>query len=252
MDIKFFQLNIEKGSHLDAVIDYIKKGKFDIVCLQEVAGGKLSSKRQNCYEMLLKQMKRQGEIAIYLSAAGDLSTFIGNATLFSSGWRMLSHHTIWLKRYREMNHIPREWTRVPRCALAVLLEKNGKQIMVVNTHLAWGPTPDDAVYKKNQAEKLYQWLKTHIHAPFILAGDFNLNPHTVIVTRLSRLGNNLIKQYKVTNTLNLRTHSAKNLFPSGLPVDYVITDRRIRVKNFFVEETVDLSDHLGLVLTCAV
>lgn len=253
MDIKFFQLNIERGNHLDAVIAYIKKGNFDVVCLQEVAAGQFSIARRNCYEELLKKIGYSGLLNSYIGATGDIASFIGNATFYNNTWKLLANHVIWLKRYQEVEKFPpRDVAKIPRSALAMLLERSGKQLMVVNTHLAWGPTPNDAVYKKNQAEKLYLWLKTHIRAPFILAGDFNLNPHTVIVTRLSRLGNNLIKQYKITNTLNPRTHRAKNLFPSGLPVDYVITDRRIRVKNFFVEEAIDLSDHFGLVLECDV
>lgn len=251
MNIKVLQLNIEKGSHLDTVTTYIKRNNFDIVMLQEVTGGSFSHAGKNCFESILKKTVYQGELGIYIGAVGDISSFCGNATLFLPPWKMISSHIIWLKRYQEYRVIPPEWIKVPRCALVVLLEKNGKKIMVVNTHLAWGPTSDDALYKRNQAEKLYLWMKAHTSIPFILAGDFNLNPHTVIVSRLSQLGNNLIKKYKVTNTLNPRTHRAKDLFPSGLPVDYIITDHRIRINNFFVEESVDLSDHLGLVLECA-
>lgn len=248
MDIKFLQLNIEKGSHLDAVIGYIQKGNFDVVCLQEVAGGQFSVARRNCYEEILKKNGYSGLLNSYIGATGDIASFVGNATFFNNAWKLLANHVIWLKRYQEVRKIPpRDVAKIPRSALAILLERSGKQLMVVNTHLAWGPTPKDAVYKKNQAEKLYQWLKSHRAAPFILAGDFNLNPRTVIVQRLSLLGRNLIKEYHVTNTLNPRVHRAKHLFPSGLPVDYIITDRRIQVKNFFVETQVDLSDHFGLV-----
>lgn len=42
MMYRLLQLNIQKASHLDPVIDYISKHKFDIVCLQEVARNFLS------------------------------------------------------------------------------------------------------------------------------------------------------------------------------------------------------------------
>lgn len=240
---------MQLGSHLDAVAAYIRDKKFDIVCLQEVAGGVFSANKQNCYEQLRKKTGLDGQLSIYIGAPHDVSSFIANATLYSRGFRVLANHVIWLKRYGEIQSLTTaDIRKVPRCALSVLLEKSGQQLMVVNTHLAWGPTPDDAVYKRNQAEKLYRWMRSHVRAPFLLSGDFNLNPRTVIVERFSSLGINLTNRYRITNTLNPRTHRIQSLFPSGLPVDYIIIDKRIRVKKFRVEESVDLSDHLGLVL----
>lgn len=248
MTIRFLQLNIQKGSHLPAVIRYIQKGRFDIVCLQEVAGGTLAAARRNCYEELVARTGTAGQLAVYTNVKGDVSSFIGNATLFHPAWNCAVSHIIWLKRYQEVADPVRVDPRVvARCALATILTRDKTELLLVNTHLVWGPTPNDALYKRNQADILYRWIKSHAKLPFILAGDFNLNPQTNIVTKLSRLGVNLTKRYRITNTLNPRLHYAKNLFPSGLPVDYVITDKRIMVKKFFVEDSVDLSDHYGLV-----
>lgn len=253
MGVRLLQLNIQKGRHLDAVIRYIRECHFDVVCLQEVAGGRLAFQGRNCYEEIITRTGLAGELAVYVNVKGDISSFIGNATLYRKPWAAEVNHTVWLKGYQEIatpNAIdPR---MVARCALATILERNTTQILVVNTHLAWGPTPNDALYKRNQAAKLYQWIKTHAKVPFILAGDFNLNPQTAIVTKLTSLGVNLTKQYAVTNTLNPRFHYAKNLFPSGLPVDYIIADRRLTVKEFFVEKKADLSDHYGLVVEVSV
>lgn len=250
MKIKILQLNIRFGLHLDRVIRYIKENDFDIVNLQEVSGGLFSSDKGNNYEKLIEHTGMEGELAIYVHRTGTVTSYRGNATLYKRDWIMLSNHVVWMKRYKEVDQIktldPR---KTPRCALCVLLEKNGKQLLVINTHLAWGPTDMDALYKKNQVKKLYRWIKTHKDKPFILTGDFNLNPNTVIVRSLSSLGVNLVKRYGVTNTLNPRTHYARHLFPSGLPVDHIIVDKRIRVTKFFVEQK-DLSDHLGLVMEC--
>jgi endonuclease/exonuclease/phosphatase family metal-dependent hydrolase len=250
MKIKILQLNIRFGLHLDRIIRYIKENDFDIVNLQEVAGGYFSSDKGNNYEKLIEHTGMEGELAIYVHRTGTVTSFRGNATLYKRNWIMLSNHTIWMKRYKEVDTMktldPR---KSPRCALCTLLEKDGKQLLVINTHLAWGPTAMDALYKKNQADRLYRWIKNHDTKPFVLTGDFNLNPQTVIVRELSSLGVNLIKRNHVTNTLNPRVHYAKNLFPSGLPVDYIIADKRIKVEKFFVEQK-DLSDHLGLVMAC--
>lgn len=247
MIIKLLQLNIEKGSHLPAVIGYINTHGFDIVCLQEVSSGRFSPTGVNCFERIRTQTGLEATLAPYIGFRGDPSTFFANATFWSKKCKSLTSHIIWLKRYEEVSKVPTDFRYSPRCALAIFFTINGKKLLVVNTHLAWGPTPDDAAYKRNQAEKLYAWLKNHRNDPFVLTGDFNLNPHTLIVSRFSTLGNNLTKQYGITNTLNPRTHIAKLLFPSGLPVDYIIADIRLRVREFHVEEDVDLSDHFGLI-----
>ncbi|MBI4066259.1 endonuclease/exonuclease/phosphatase family protein [Candidatus Gottesmanbacteria bacterium] len=253
MNIRLLQLNIKRGAYLPRVIDYIRAGQFDLVCLQEVAGGNLGEKGKNCYNEILKDTGYEGNLSVYYGVKGDLGTYIGIGTFWKNGFSFVSSQTVWLKKYRELpRKTETDYRAVPRCALCVLLEKSGEKVLVVNTHLAWGPTPNDALYKKNQAEKLYQWVRAHREAPFILAGDFNLNPHTKIVTRISQLGTNLTTRYHITNTLNPRTHYAKNLFPSGLPVDYIVTDKRITVKKFFIEDGVDLSDHFGLVLECTI
>lgn len=246
--IKLLQLNIEKGSHLPAVVRYINDHDFDIVCLQEVTSGRFSPTGVNCFERLRQKTGLEGILAPYIGLRGDASSYFANATLWQKKCEPIVSHTIWLKPYEEVSETTMDFRYSPRCALAIFFVIDGKKLLVVNTHLAWGPTPDDAAYKRNQAEKLYIWLKAHRHDPIVLAGDFNLNQHTVIVSRFSTLGNNLTKQYKITNTLNPATHRTKMLFPSGLPVDYIISDRRVMVHKFFVENEVDLSDHLGLVV----
>jgi len=249
MIIKLLQLNIEKGKRLGEIATYIKRGNFDIVCLQEVTSGKFSATGINTFETLKKETGLDGFLAPYLGFAGDASSCFANATLFGARASLVVNHTIWLKRYEEVSSLKLKYEKMPRAALAVLLNIHGKKLMVINTHLAWGPTPQERVYQTNQASKLYEWIRNHREDPFVLTGDFNLNPHTFTVARLGSLGTNLITKYKITNTLNPMTHRVPALFPSGIACDYIITDRRLAITNFFVEEQADLSDHFGLVVT---
>lgn len=250
MTFTILQLNIWEGKFLDQVISYINEKRFDVVCLQEVTGGEYSKNGRNCFSELVKKTGMKGELAIYASLKNDITSYLGNATLYQSDWKQLSNHVIWMKHYKEMDTSKiHDGRQVPRCAQAMVLERSGQKVMVVNTHLMWGPTPDDAVYKRNLAIKLYRWMRHHGQDPFVLTGDFNLNPHTKIVSDFSKLGQNLTVKYRITNTLNPRIHYAQQLFPSGLPVDYIIVDKRFHVASFKIEETVDLSDHYGLVTT---
>ena len=248
MTIKLLQLNIEKGKRLGEIVNYIRQGNFDIVCLQEVTSGKFSPTGINAYDIVKAKTGLEGFLSPYIGFVGDTTTFFANATFWSRRLRPVASHTIWLKRYEEVSSLKLKYEKMPRAALAVLLNIHGKKLMVINTHLAWGPTPQERVYQTNQAGKLYDWIKQHQKDPFVLTGDFNLNPHTFTVARLGSLGTNLITKYKITNTLNPMTHRVPALFPSGIACDYIITDRRLAITNFFVEEQADLSDHFGLVV----
>lgn len=248
MTVKILQLNIEKGKRIDAILKFVHKNKFDILSLQEVTNGKFNPGQRNMFDVLKDKTGFDGIMIPYLGFRGDPSTYYANAILWNEHYHLVVAHAIWLKRYMEVTSLVLDYRKSSRVALAALLTFQGKNLMVISTHLAWGPTPNERVYQRNQAAKLYDWLKTHRQQPFVLTGDFNLNPHTYTVEKLGSLGSNLTTKYKITNTLNPRTHRIPALFPSGLAVDYIITDKRLTIKKFFVEELEDLSDHFGLVV----
>jgi endonuclease/exonuclease/phosphatase family metal-dependent hydrolase len=132
----------------------------------------------------------------------------------------------------------------------MFFEKNSvaKIFTVVTSHLVRGRASEDKPYKANQAKILLNFLKT-LKNPFILTGDFNLNPQTQIVDSFSQLAKNLILQKGITNTLNPRTHRLKELFPKGMAVDYIFVSEGIGVLDFHLVDHPDISDHLGLSLT---
>ena len=233
---------------MPAIVEYLNKNDFDVVCLQEVTNGKFSPTGTQVFDVMQKQTKLKGFMSPYIGFRGDPSSYFANATFWSPKFKLVTHETIWLKRYQEYTTVDFDYRKTPRSALATTVAIERKELLVINAHLAWGYTSDERAYQTHQATKLYKWLKANQSIPFVLTGDFNLNPEAYSVEKLSFLGINCTTKFHIANTLNPRIHKAKNLFPPGLAVDYIIVDKRLGIKKFWVEEALDLSDHLGLVV----
>lgn len=246
MLLKLLQLNIERGRFLDRVISYIKLHDFDIVQLQEITNGTISYNKNNCFTDLTKALGYQAELALCFQKRDEYKTFVGIATYVKVNFPIIKRNSIYMKPFEEIpgtqKMLPQD---VPRNALHLVVEVNGKTLNLLNTHLAWGPTPTDEPYKLDQAKIVYEYLKT-VSSPWILSGDFNLTPASQVVKWFDTLGRNLVVENNIANTLNPHTHRVREIFPEGLAVDFIYTSRNITVKNFKLIDTPDLSDHYGL------
>jgi len=248
MKLSLLQLNIESARFIEEIIAYIKNYNFDILQLQEVTGGTFNRYHAiDSFRELKKRLGYEGVLTKTTTRLNDESSYFGKAIFFKPTFTLVSQQVVWFKsaaQLKEFPKTPEEIQNLPHNALHIQLEKDGKTIDCINTHLAWGPTPEDQPYKLEQAKILVDYMK-HVPAPFVLSGDFNVTPDSQIVKWMDAIGKNLTTEYHITNTLNARTHRAKTLFPKGLAVDYIYTSKKIQVKSFAVIND-DLSDHLGL------
>jgi endonuclease/exonuclease/phosphatase family metal-dependent hydrolase len=264
MQLSLLHLNIWEGAFIDHIIEYIKRNDFDILHFQEVnsgsmsrggyynqkikAGTPLNSKTAgiDCYSVLKDALPEyHSHQVITWRYQENPNSYVSNATFFKPSFTCIRQEIIRHTnntQITENTFFPIE--DHPRASLAVLLESNNKKIWSINTHLAWGPTPEDADYKMVQAERLYNFIEK-LDKPFILSGDFNMTPDTQVVKMFEKLGRNLTATDNITNTLNPRIHGVKALFPPGLAVDYIFVSPEIKAEKFVVMEE-DLSDHLGL------
>jgi endonuclease/exonuclease/phosphatase family metal-dependent hydrolase len=244
MKLKFLHLNIQMGRFMPGIIKYVRKHDFDIINFQEVMSGEwwYGFKASRQFEVLKQKLGYEGEIAAHFN---NPSSYFGNVTLFKKSITLRDKKLVPLKKIKgPWNFRTRKLKDFPRSALSLLLEKNDKQIRVINCHLAWGKGPFERTYHRAQNQRLIDYVKT-VKDPFILSGDFNLTADTRTVKELNKLARNLTVQNHITNTLNPRTHYAKHLFPTGYAVDFVYASRGITSKKFHVIQD-DLSDHLGL------
>lgn len=249
MILKFLQLNMYMGSHAENLLAYIKQENFDLLCIQEVSGGEVSHKKINYFEQI-KSLGYEGELAVTWRLKNKPMSFFGQATFFKPTFTLLERNEIWLKPYAEITALDRfKSEEFPKAILSTRLEKEGKKFSILNAHLAWSPLAVDTPEKKRQGKIFFDYAKT-VSAPYIIAGDFNLQPNTEVIAWFETLGRNLVKEYGITNTLNLRTHrhKAKLSAIEGVAVDYIFVDPSIRVKEFKALRELDLADHLGLYL----
>lgn len=251
MTLSLLQLNINADNFWDALVHFVKKNDFDILMLQEVAGnhticGNINSKR-DCFKELQKVLadRYRGELAIAERFTSSSSSYLGSAIFYKRSFSLIEK-TI-LPLYQRGMPFPSEaknFEDESRVLLHLTIGTNDKQISLINLHAAWAKTSKEEPHQTKQGEKLLSYLK-NVHKPFILAGDFNLDPEQPTIKKINQLAHNLIEINKITNTLNPRTHRAK-VFPPGLAVDYIFVSQDITVKSCKVLED-NLSDHLGLV-----
>lgn len=252
MILSLLQLNANGDNFWDKLVPYLSTHDFDVLNLQELTGkdtisGILNSKKDTFKELQnLLQYKYQGELVITQRYTSSPDSYIGNAIFFKKTFSLIEKKEIILSEFgrpypSELN----TFEGTGRALLHLKLEKEGKTLSILNTHLAWAHTSKEEPHQTNQGEILLNYLQT-VHHPFILAGDFNLDPQQPLIQKLSKLARNLTVEHHIQTTLNPRTHYAKQLFPPGIAVDYIFVSPDITVKDFSVVEE-DISDHLGLI-----
>jgi endonuclease/exonuclease/phosphatase family metal-dependent hydrolase len=252
MKLKILQLNIEGGRKLDDVISYWKREQFDILQLQEVAGGSLSRAGIDTWEALQNELGYRGELVPYIRLRNTPQSYSGIATLFHPTFKVDEKNIFWLREFYELSSFDRTNValikNLPRCVLALRFLFEQRPLWCINTHLAWGPTPVDEPYKIEQGQKLISFIKS-LKEPFVLSGDFNVTSDSQIVAELEKLGVNHARNHGITNTLNPTLHRAQELFPEGLGVDFLFTSPNLQASGFSLINTPDLSDHYGLRIT---
>lgn len=247
MVIKLLQLNIFKGKFLDQIVQFVKKNDIDICQFQEVWGKWEGAKKFDSFEQIKRQIKFEGEIVKTVNPSSEPDTYFGNAIFFKPKFRLADKKIVWLKDFNpEMELIPGvSLIRIPRAALALLFEANGKLFYAINTHLTRTESPIDDPQKLLEAQKLVDFVR-ELDKEYILSGDFNVKADTEIVKKFDQLGRNLTTEYNIEYTLNPKIHYLnKEIILKKLAVDFIYISKNISLKKFELI-TQNLSDHYGL------
>lgn len=251
MTIKFLQLNINSDNYWDKLLSYITKNDFDILQLQEMTGkdtltGNIHAKRDTFFELLKFLDKHYaGELTITQRYTSSPFAYLGNATFFKKTFTLRAKKEIILSTLGGPFQSKSEtFEKVGRKLLHLQLTIANKNISFLNTHFAWAKSPKEELHQTKQGQILIDYLHT-VQKPFVLSGDFNLDPQQPLIQKLDKLARNLTSEHKILNTLNPSNHRVKNLFPPGVAIDYIFTSNDLQVENFSVVKE-DLSDHFGL------
>lgn len=252
MKLKVLHLNVEEAKRLETIVEYVRVEDFAILQLQEVTGNRHNFQGMDSFTVLKERFGYSGVQGVSWRLAGDPSTYFSNATFYKPTLTPVKTNVVYLKPYAETTEETlHSYADHPHCALDVSFSFAGQTIHFINTHLAWGPTPEDEPYKIDQGKILYEYVKS-LNEPFVLSGDFNVTPDSQIVQWMNTLGRNHVVEHAITNTLNPNTHRIKHLFPEGLAVDFLFTDPSLQVTDFKLIDSPDLSDHFGLAVTLEV
>ncbi len=258
MKIKLLQLNMWAGTRFPAIKDYLEKNDFDILCFQEVSGirvasGNILSSRsffkRDCFIELQHILgpTYRGELAIaqYISS-NPKDAYFGNAIFYKKEFALKKKDVLWL--YKRATPFPTEALSYEECgrnALHLTLEKDDNLINIMCGHLAWAKDKYEYPHQREQNLKLIAYMK-NMQTPWVLTGDFNIDPAQQSVLDLGKIGKNLTKEYNISNTIDPENHRAWEKIKPGFPIDYIFVSNDIQVYNFEALGHIHMSDHIGL------
>lgn len=246
MTLKIIQINIYRGKFLDKLVKFLCDEAPDIITAQEVTGGKVNiwpDKQVDTFQYLKEALNMTGAVAPMYRLHGDGKSFEGNAVLTRG--KILNNEVVWLKEYREYTEAPweDEGPEMPRNVLDLTVDFNGTTVHVLATHGAWTKKPVDTPEKLRQARMLADYLRSLGKTPYVLGGDFNMEPGSEVIKTIDGVARNIVHGSNVKNTLNLCTHRAAAELGSGRLVDFIYTSPHFKVESVKAVE-VDVSDHL--------
>jgi endonuclease/exonuclease/phosphatase family metal-dependent hydrolase len=251
MAISILQLNMNADNYWNVFTDFILRSNFDIIQLQEVAGkdlqfGNIDSKR-DCFIDLQKLLHENynGELAIAERFTSGKDAYLGNATFYKKEFLLLGKDIFYTHKNKAVFDVKsKDFENVGRGLLHLILKIGKRKVSFLNMHGAWGGTLFEKSHQTEQFEKIFGYMES-VKNSFVFTGDLNVVPNQPGIKKIGTIAQDLITKYKITNTLNPLTHSAKVLFPKGGAVDYIFVGPELPISKFEVMNE-DLSDRLAL------
>lgn len=244
--MKLICLNAWGGKRKDELGAFLKQhSDVDIFCFQEVydkAEGKdkyfwMQNIDLNHLDTLKSQLP--GYECLYHPHLGD---WWGLAMFVKKGIEIIDSDEVYVHEQKGFNYdLEIIGHTAKNLQYATLSTPKGERT-IINFHgLYTGEGKDDTDARRMQSQNIIAFLKT-LDNPYILAGDFNLNPTTESMNLLEAHGmRNLIKEYGYTST---RTPLYEK---EGKFADYVLVSGDIETLDFNILPDV-VSDHSPLYL----
>ncbi len=205
----------------------------DIIALQELDVGRLRSRK----------MDQARRIADYLEMKYHFhSVFFQEEEQYGNA--LLSRYPLTLIKKQALPILPHGKRNEPRGALWALMEFQGRQIYIVNTHLSIWPRERVLQTKALLAEK--KLVDPSENSPIILCGDFNATPGSAVYKRIC-------EKFKDSQTLlqgQQRQYTWFGSYPLA-QIDHVFVTSHFQIQSASVSRTsLDkvASDHLPLLI----
>jgi len=230
-------------------LDFFAQHKdVDVFCLQEVWNGgehMLTEKgggvtMENAVPQILSGIKDAlPQHGCYFRP--HLFDFYGLALFVKNDVRVLEEGELYV--HEEKGFVePHDWGTHARNIQYVTLETEKGIRTIINFHGLWnGKGKTDTEARLLQSTNIVNFVATLAH-PFVLVGDFNLNPETESIKKLEEFPlRNLIKEHGITST-RTSLYIKENRF-----ADYCLVSDGIEVEDFKILPD-EVSDHAPLFL----
>jgi|WetSurMetagenome_2_1015567.scaffolds.fasta_scaffold152570_2 endonuclease/exonuclease/phosphatase family metal-dependent hydrolase len=246
------------------LLKFFSKQKFDILCLQEVAGRidpstnpKYISK--NHIDNTTKNLKhsffsptlvlRDCHLKHFHQKENfdyDFGGFLEVGNYLKTKFKMLNKSSVFVKR--SSSGTAPDWLHFPKTQTkdvqVVDLElSNSKKLRILNYHGIWTKEKVGNAETEKACKKILDLAKA-ANYPSIIVGDFNLFPDT---PSMQVFYNDFISLVDKHNILTTRPNSNELSHLERNVVDYILVSKNIEINSFEVLDS-DVSDHLPLVL----
>jgi endonuclease/exonuclease/phosphatase family metal-dependent hydrolase len=250
MTITFVCLNLwPVGDLFPQIVQFLKPVQPDILALQEV----FAADDPNLPEKFraFAELKRQldlpyGEFApAFIENFPDKKLEQGNAVL--SRFPLHPKKSIFIDfPYRERKENSRqEFETTPRNIQHVEVDLGKRKLQVFNIQGIWGIDGEDSERRLEMSQVIVDQIQPEIerHQPVILAGDFNIQPHTKTIQHIEQHLKNIFAG-ELKTTFNMQQKNDPGFATAVVDMVFVSSDIKILEHSC---PQVNISDHLPLV-----
>ena len=245
--------NLDRGQHLQGIIDFLAATNADILLLQEADLNARRTHRLNIAEEIARKLQMNyvfgGEFEELVQGSKASPAYHGQATL--SKWPISNPRLI---RFSRQSHFWQPHWFVPRIEpfqerlggrIALVAEINvaGSKFVTYNLHLE--SKSNDELRLSQLAEVLSDAARLDSQCPVIIAGDFNFDvSKDAAATAFATAG--FHDAVAVPRTATTPSHG---LFESGRRIDWAFVRGPIRAGSGQVHNRVTASDHYPISFT---
>lgn len=251
--MRLISLNSWCGRALHPLMQFFKTRaeSTDIFCLQEVlhaAPGVMEERHPDeyvCGQLFEKIVKALRDFSGVYAVFEDDPNRMSLATFTKHGVPVKSIEDFVI--YKPINPLERGSEIISARKLQhMIVELNGRDIMIVNYHGLWVNGPKTDTPERIEQSRSIKKFMDDFNGPKILCGDFNLLPDTESMNILEDGMINLVKEFEIQSTRTpLYRHYANPNEPNF--ADYILVSPDVNIKEF--EVLSDLaSDHAPLYL----
>lgn len=245
--VKLIQINIFKGKYLDALVEFLKREKPDIVTMQEVSAMEANyfeNKSLDIFEYVKNALDMYGSFCNITEFIGFPKAAVGNAVLCK--FSIIKTEYKFMKKYKpitlEMYEQQKYFADFSRGLIDVTVNINGIAVHIISLHGAWTAPPTDTPEALRQAAVIADYLKK-LKEPFVVGADMNTTPEKLVIKIIEEGANNWMTGSKVVSTIHPTVHKVGD---KKLLVDYVFASRHFKKIRLAVPEVL-ISDHLPIV-----